>query len=123
MSGGDRDQVAAEGEQPAGERVGAANPEAAAVGVAGDFLAQPVRGGRGAGGLRKRTVGDDRVAGAQLPGLAAPGVGAEVEAGGDLVVRGAGPLWFTLALGDPVEAVVLDRGVARGRGRRDTSAG
>ena len=88
----------------------------AAVGVAGDLLAQAVRGGGGAGAAPEVDGRDHRVARAQLPGLAAPGVGAEVEAGGDLVVRRAGPALVHLGLGDPVEAVVLDRGVTRGAG-------
>ena len=97
LAGGDRDDVAAEGEEPAGEGIGAADPEAPALGVAGDLFAQPVRGGRGAGAGPEVDDGVDRVAGAQLPGLAGSGVGPEVEAGGDLVVVAcrAGP-GFTL---------------------------
>src|SRR5688572_18334066 len=85
----DRHQVPCEGEKPAGEGVGATHPEAASVGVALDLLAQAERRGRGTGAGAEGDGGDHRVAGAELPRLARPGMLAQVEAGGDLVVTAA----------------------------------
>ena len=65
VTGSDGDQVAAEAQQPAGEGVGAADPEVAAIGVAGDLFAQPVRGGRGAGAAPEVDGRHHRVARAQ----------------------------------------------------------
>ena len=115
LGGRDRLQVAGEGEQPAGEGVGAADAEAAPVGVAVDRLAEPGGGGRGAGVAPERDDGLDRVAGAQLPGLAGAGVVAEIESRPGSRSRGVpGFVAFTSALGDPAEPVVLDRASSPG---------
>ena len=78
----------------------AADAEAAEPRVGLDRLAQPVRRGRRAGAGPEGDGGFHRVAGAELPRLAGAGVALEVEAGGDLVVRGAGLLRVHLRVGD-----------------------
>src|SRR4029079_7309716 len=88
LPGRDWDDVAAEGQEPAGEGIGAAYPVAPVLGVTGNFFTQPKRSRRGAGGGTEVDYGFDRVTGTQLPGLAGSGVIPEIEASGNLVVVG-----------------------------------
>src|SRR4051812_50099623 len=85
-TGGDRDEVTSERQEPAGEGVAATDPEVPIVGVAGDRLAQAEGRGGSAGGGGELDHGGDGVAGTQLPALAGGRGGLYVETPGGLVL-------------------------------------
>src|SRR4051812_50024530 len=87
-TGGDRDEVTSERQEPAGEGVAATDPEVPIVGVAGDRLAQAEGRGGSAGGGGELDHGGDGVAGTPPPALAGGRGGLYVEAPGGLGLGG-----------------------------------
>src|SRR4051812_31031529 len=115
-TGRDRDQVTAEGQEPAGEGVASTHPEGPALGVSGDRLAQAERCGGGAGSGGELDGRGDRVTGAELPALTGARMLLDVEALGDLVLVEEGFLVADAEVLHPVHPVVLDGEFAGGAG-------
>src|SRR4051812_39260318 len=115
-TGRDRDQVTAEGQEPAGEGVASTHPEGPALGVSGYRLAQAERRGGSAGSGGELDGRGDRVAGAELPALTGARMVLDVEAFGDLVLVEEGFLVADAQALHPVHPVILDGELTGGAG-------
>src|SRR4051794_35385138 len=112
-SGRDRDQVAAEGEEPPREGVAPTHPEGPVLGMAGDWLAQAECRSGSAGGGGELDGRGDRVAGAELPALPRTRMLLDVEALGDLILVENRLLAADAQIFHPVHPEILDGELTR----------